>query len=356
MKVLVAGGRGFLGAVLGPALAEAGHEVVGVDMGMFDTVPAQRRDIRDMTPADLTGCDAVVNLAAMCNDACGDLSASATHAINHVAAAGLAHAAQIAGVRRYVLASSCSVYGLSGADAVDESMPVVPTTAYGTSKVAAENAIGGLANDAFHPTFLRFATLFGRSPSQRSDLLVNRVVSTAMLSDEIHLHGDGRVWRPLLHVRDAAAAICAILSADEMTLYHGQIYNVGATERNYQVVDVINLAKETFPSAKVVTSPAIDPRSYRVTFDKFTNAFPQWRPRLSIMDAFAELAEFYDANPAMARNGGWQVTDRREHLLALRGHGRLDRNFRWTDSNDVDGRSTAADLGEAGVQEPERVA
>ncbi len=331
MKVLVAGGRGYLGAVLGPALAEAGHEIVGVDMGMFDTVPALRRDIRDMTPADLAGCDAVVNLAAMCNDACGALSASATHAINNVAAAGLAHAAQIAGVHRYVLASSCSVYGLSGADAVDESVPVVPTTAYGTSKVAAENAIGGLANDTFHPTFLRFATLFGHSPSQRSDLLVNRVVSTAMLSDEIHLHGDGRVWRPLLHVRDAAAAICAILSANDPALYHSQVYNVGATDRNYQVVDVIDLAKETFPAAKVVTSPAVDPRSYRVTFDKFTTSFPHWRPQRSIIDGFTELSAFYEANPTMARNGDWRVTDRREHLLALRGDGRLDQNFRWTD-------------------------
>ncbi|MEU1762969.1 SDR family oxidoreductase [Micromonospora sp. NPDC005652] len=329
MRVFIAGHRGFFGSVLHQAAREAGHDVDGVDAGYFDpTTSAPRRDIRDLTPEDLAGFDAVVNLAAVCNDACGELSVSATTAVNEVAAVRVARIARAAGARWYVLASSCSVYGGCGDSEVDESSPVSPMTAYAASKIAAERSIAAMAGDSFAPVFLRLATLFGTSPSFRSDLLPNRIAGTAMRLGRIQVNGAGKLWRPLLHVRDAAQAVLRVLGADPAVVA-GQVYNVGATAQNYRVIDVVDMAHELFPSAVVTHVPDLDRRSYAVRFEKFAATFEGWRPRESVWDGLVEVATFFDSWSEAAGGSSWGASDRRDRLLELLSTGAIDEGFRW---------------------------
>lgn len=328
MRVLVAGNRGYLGSVVHEVLQDAGHDVTGIDIGFFDPAPVQSRlDVRDVSMSDVAGHDAVVNLAAICNDACGELSATATHEINATAATRLAKLARQSGVPRYILASSCSVYGAAHQTRLGEQSQVSPDTAYAASKVAAERALARLASRGFSPVSLRFATLFGVSPSFRSDILVNRLVGTAMRQGAIHINGDGRQWRPLLHVRDAAGAIARILNAPA-ALVSGQVYNVGTSEQNHRLIDVVRIVCDALPSVRVHHGPTTDRRSYAVRFDKFANACSGWAPRRSVRDGVRELIGAYHAG-AVPDSDRWGVTDRRERLLDLRAADLLDHDFRW---------------------------
>ncbi|HUQ55155.1 SDR family oxidoreductase [Lentzea sp.] len=333
MKVLLAGNRGYLGSSLQDLLQQDGHEVVGLDIGFFDPAPVQpRQDIRDVGEVDVDRCDAVVNLAAMCNDACGDLSESVTHEINSAANARLARMARALGARVYVFASSCSVYGTAaGADMLDENDPVAPETAYAVSKVQAERETLRLRTESFAPVALRFATLFGDSPSFRSDILVNRIGGTAARWGAVQVNGTGELWRPLLHVRDAARAIAFVLNADPAAV-SGEVFNVGFPDQNHQIIDVVNMARDLVPELSVSHVPAVDGRSYVVCFDKFLNSFGGFAPTCSVADGMREVVAAYQGKLRLrmrAARDGWADTDRREFLLAMRAGGQLDDEFRW---------------------------
>src|SRR5918996_3289937 len=161
MRVLVTGHNGYIGCVLVPLLARAGHDVVGLDNFLYETCtfgddvadpPALRKDVRDVEAHELEGFDAVIHLAAISNDPVGDLNPDATYDINHRAATRLARLAKAAGVGRFLFSSSCSLYGAAGDDALDESAEFNPVTPYGHSKVLAERDLHALADDAFSPT------------------------------------------------------------------------------------------------------------------------------------------------------------------------------------------------------------
>lgn len=179
MRVLVTGHDGHIGAVMVPLLRAAGHDVHGLDSSLFggcthgdepEGAPAQTVDLRDVKPAHLEGFEAVAHLAALSNDPVGDLDPEHTFAINHRASVQLARAAKEAGVRRFVYSSSCSVYGASGTeDAVDETAPLRPVTAYAISKIKVEDDLHALADDDFSPVYLRNATAYGWSPPLRLD-------------------------------------------------------------------------------------------------------------------------------------------------------------------------------------------
>ncbi|WP_210571925.1 NAD(P)-dependent oxidoreductase [Streptomyces sp. GESEQ-4] len=335
MRVLVTGSRGYLGSVLSNVLRARGHSVTGWDAGYFDPVGrgAAVRDIRDIRPDDLLGFDAVVHLAALCNDACGALDAGATHEINGRAAGNLARVARCTGVERLVLASSCSIYGAAAADGLDENAAVNPLTAYARSKVDAEAAIRSLSGGTFCPTALRFATLYGLSSSFRSDLLVNRMVSCAWRWDTVSVHGEGRAARPLLHVRDAATAIAECLAADGATV-QGKAFNVGREDENYEVREVAELVRQRRPTARVrAVGTNDDRRSYRVRFDAFRQAFPGWRPSMTVPVGITELEDALDAVQVDGQHewrDGWGRSDRSRWLQRLCGEGTMSQSFRWT--------------------------
>src|SRR3954469_5135577 len=182
MRVLVTGHQGYLGTVMVPILQAAGHDVSGLDSGFFEDCvlgpepqdpPGIRVDLRDVALAHLIGLDAVLHLAAWSNDPLGALAPQITYDINHHASVRLARLSKAAGVRRFLYASTCSVYGAAGEDLVTESAPLRPLTPYAESKVRVEYDVAAIADDYFSPVFLRNATAFGFSPRLRADIVLN---------------------------------------------------------------------------------------------------------------------------------------------------------------------------------------
>jgi nucleoside-diphosphate-sugar epimerase len=281
VRVLVTGHLGYIGAVLAPFLAEAGHEVVGLDSDLYrgctfgddewhPTVPSIEKDIRDVDTDSLDGFDAVLHLAALSNDPLGALDENLTYEINHLASVRLAEQAKRAGVDRFLFSSSCSNYGASGGEELlDEEAELRPLTAYGISKVLVERDVGALADESFSPTFLRNATVYGISPRLRLDIVVNNLVAWAFTTGEVRLSSDGTPWRPLVHVQDVCRAFLAVLEAPR-ELVHAQAFNVGGNAENYQVRDVAKIVADIVPGSRVepAADASPDARNYRVSCAK----------------------------------------------------------------------------------------
>lgn len=304
MRVLVTGHHGYIGSVLAPMLRDAGHDIVGLDTFYYrgcdfgeaeELSPAVARDVRDVTPSELEGFDAVVHLAALSNDPLGDLNSEWTYSVNFHGTVALARAAKSAGVPRFIFASSCSMYGAADGDApVDEQGDLRPLTPYAESKVRAEEALHELASDTFAPVSMRNATAYGASPRLRLDIVLNNLVAWAHTTGAIKLLSDGSSWRPLVHIRDIARATLALLEvpAERIT---GEAFNIGSAEQNYRIRELAETVKRRLPHCEITfaddASP--DPRSYRVDFTKFASAFPECRFEWTAERGVDELAEAY---------------------------------------------------------------
>ena len=307
MRVLVAGDRGYIGAVMVPLLSAAGHDVEGLDLGLYegcDLGPAPAYpsgastraacDMRDVTVGQLADCDAVICLAALSNDPLGDLNPGATHSVNLDGTMQLARAAKAAGVGRFLFASSCSLYGAAGSGAVAEDADLYPVTAYGETKVQAERALSALADDDFSPTYLRNATAYGASPRLRLDIVVNNLTAVAMTTGEVRLQSDGTPWRPLVHIEDISRAFLAMLEAPR-ELVHDEAFNVGRAVDNVQIRQVAEMVRDAVPGSTVTLAEGAGPdlRNYRVDFAKLDDTFPGLKLRWSVREGIEELAGAY---------------------------------------------------------------
>ncbi|WP_225652266.1 NAD-dependent epimerase/dehydratase family protein [Streptomyces pseudogriseolus] len=307
MRVLLTGHQGYLGTVMAPVLTAAGHEVVGLDAGLFaDCVlgprpadpPGTRVDLRDVTADHVAGVDAVIHLAALSNDPLGALAPELTYDINHHASVRLAKLARDAGVRRFLYASTCSVYGAAGGDElVAEGAPLRPVTPYAESKVRVEDDLHELADDDFSPVYMRNATAFGYSPRLRADIVLNNLVGHALLSGEVLVLSDGTPWRPLVHAEDIARAFTAALEAPREAV-HDRAFNIGSETNNVTVAEIAQQVAEAVDGSKVVITgeTGADPRSYRVDFSRFRAAVPGFACEWTVKRGALELADAYRAH------------------------------------------------------------
>jgi len=338
MRVLVTGHNGYIGSVAAPMLADAGHDVTGLDTFFYegcdllpDTlgIPSLRMDVRDVTPDILEGFDGIVHLAALSNDPLGELDAELTREINFNSTVDLAHAAKEAGVRRFVFASSCAMYGASETDdLMAEDAPLRPLTAYAESKVRAEEALFELADDDFAPTFMRNATAYGASPRFRFDVVLNNLSAWAYATGKVMIMSDGTPWRPLVHVRDIVSAAAAALVAP-LERVANQAFNVGGTSENYRIRELAEIVHETLPDCEIEFAEGAgpDPRSYRVDFSKLAATLPDAKPVWTARDGALELLEAFRF--VGLTSSSFDSFTRLSRLKALLDEGALDDSLRW---------------------------
>jgi len=298
--VLVTGAGGYVGCVLVDLLLEQGAQIVALDRFFFgadlldsavtsNRVTLVRKDTRDLSAADFSGVDAVIDLAALSNDPVGDLDPNLTWSINSEGRQNVARAAKEAGVARFVLSSTCSIYGAAEAGLSVETGPCNPISTYAKSNYEAETVVLAMADANFTPVALRNATVFGLSRRMRFDLVVNLMTLRAFESGMITIMGGGKQWRPLVHVKDVARGLILALDAPA-DIVSGRIYNIGMG--NFQVRTVAAIVRESLPfQVQLQVAPDdADKRNYRVSFERIGKDLG-FEPSMSLQDGINEVYE-----------------------------------------------------------------
>lgn len=344
MKVLVTGHLGYIGPVMVRTLRQAGHFVTGLDTGYFrDCASSEdpagqadaeiRKDVRAVVLNDLEGFDCVVHLAALSNDPMGELAPELTLQINYEASVHLAKLAKAAGVRRFVFASSCSLYGAASTDKpLTEEAQFNPVSAYAVSKVKTELAVRELADENFSPVYMRNATAYGVSSRMRFDLVLNNLMAWAKTTRNIKVMSDGTPWRPLVHIEDISrAALCAAEAPKNAV--HNEAFNIGRSDANYQIRDIARAVACQVPGSvlNITGETAGDSRSYRVSFEKAVTKLPGFRPKWSIEKGCEELDRWFAARQETVDSFQSDKYIRLKQLKGLMSKGLLTKSLRWVE-------------------------
>ncbi len=350
MKILITGNMGYVGPAVVRQLRASHPEArqIGLDTGYFshcltnaETLPECRvdqqwfEDVRRLPEQVLSGVDGIVHLAAISNDPMGKAYEDVTMEINHRASVALAQKAKQAGVRSFVFASSCSVYGFAEDGARSEKSPVNPLTAYARSKVLTETDLAPLADRDFRVTCLRFATACGMSERLRLDLVLNDFVAGAVASRRITVLSDGSPWRPLINVQDMARAIDWALSREREAGRDFLVVNTGSEEWNYQVRDLAEAVAAVIPDVEVSINKNAQPdrRSYKVDFSLFRSLAPQHQPKVDLRATVRELKNGLEAMGFADRDFRNSSLIRLKALDHLRQRGLLTEQLEWTFGN-----------------------
>lgn len=300
--VLVIGGAGYIGSALVERLLGLGYRVRVLDLLLYGDTSLARfychphldlmvGDFRrvDTVVSAVNGMNAVVHLGAIVGDTACSICEDLTVELNLMATRTIAEISKGFGIRRFVFASTCSVYGASD-QLLDERSALAPLSLYARTKLESERVLLSMANSSFCPTILRFGTVYGLSGRPRFDLVVNLLAARAIQDGEAVVHG-GTQWRPLVHVRDVAESIMLALQAPIGSVA-GQIFNVGCNEQNYQIADLGSLIQEMVPAARIISQPGEDNRNYRVRFDKIHNMLG-FKPKRTVQDGITEIIDAF---------------------------------------------------------------
>ena len=301
-NVLVIGGAGYIGSALVARLLELGYKVGVLELLVYGDNPVVqfyehpnfeliRGDFRriDTVVRAVKGRDAIVHLGAIVGDSACSICEDLTLETNLGATRTIAEIGKGFGVKRFVFASTCSVYGASD-EILDERSSLRPISLYARTKMESEKVLLALTDDTFAPTILRFGTIYGLSGRPRFDLVLNLLTAKAVQEGEAGIFG-GAQWRPLVHVKDVAEAIVLSLQAPFFAV-SGEIFNVGCNEQNYQIAELGPIIKEMVPTASVVVQPTEDNRNYRVRFDKIRNVL-NFQPKYTVRDGIAEIIDAF---------------------------------------------------------------
>jgi len=344
MRLFVTGTNGYIGSRLAPMLQALGHEVVGFDTGYYvdgwlysdpKQMPTTPRtvvkDLRNIEASDLEGFDAIVHLAELSNDPLGENNPEVTFKIYHAGSVNIAKLGKAAGVKRFVYASSCSVYGVgTGEDFLTETSPVKPQTAYAKCKTMVERDVMPMGSPDFSVTFLRNATAFGASPRMRFDIVINDLCALAWTTKKIVMTSDGSPWRPVVHIEDICKAIICSLAAP-VSAVNGQIFNVGQNSDNYRVREIAEIIASVFPGCEVqvLGKKGGDNRSYRVSFDKIASTLPGFKCEWSAKRGAEELYNLFKRIEMSKDTYEFRAFTRLKQLRYLQSTNQVDADFVW---------------------------
>lgn len=341
MNVLVTGNNGYIGSVLTRLLLEKDYTVTGCDTNYYSgcefnefhypQISQINKDIRAVSKRDLENIDAIIHLAALSNDPLGTFNTRLTDEINYQATVKIASLAKESGIRRFIYASSCSIYGIAGEDELTEDSPLAPVTAYAASKLKSEKALSKMADDDFSPVFLRPSTAYGIAPMLRCDLVVNNLVGWACTTGKIRIMSDGTPWRPAVHVEDLSQAFIACLESP-IEIIHNQAFNVGQNKENYQIRDMANVVKRIVPGCEIeyTGEHGSDSRTYKVNFDRVSTELKDFfHPKWDIERGVIQLYEAYKSHGLTGEEFMGNKYIRLNQLKRLLQQKAIDDNLFW---------------------------
>ena len=341
MNILLTGNNGYVGSVLEKKIIELGFNVTGFDTNYFRDCNLTKtesnkkqiiRDIRQIKLNDLEGIDAVIHLAGLSNDPLGEFDPEITNHINYLSTKNLANLSMEAGVKRFVYASTQSMYGISTTDEeLDEDLSKKnPITAYAKTKLLSEEYLKNIASNDFIVTFFRPSTVFGPSPRFRSDIVFNSLVCCAYTTGTIEILSDGSPWRPVIHIEDVCSAFIAGLLAPS-SLVNKKAFNVGIQNGNYTVKNLAEAAIKAVPGAKLkFLNKHSDPRSYKVSFDKILNELKDYyKPKWNLINGGIELVNFFKNINMKESTFRGSKTNRIIRLKELIDEKKINNNLYW---------------------------